>query len=55
MATDPRNILALPVVTLRDWLASGALRATELADAQRDDGQGKDVLWTSCHRPPLAV
>ena len=33
MATSPQDILALPVVTLRDWLASGALRATELADA----------------------
>jgi len=33
MARDAQDILALPVVTLRDWLASGALRAAELAEA----------------------
>lgn len=33
MATDAQTILALPAVTLRDWLASGALRATEVAEA----------------------
>lgn len=33
MASDARDILALPVVVLRDWLASGALRAAELAEA----------------------
>lgn len=33
MATDPQTILALPVVALRDWLATGALRAVELAEA----------------------
>lgn len=33
MAADSRAILALPVVELRDRLATGALRAAELADA----------------------